>query len=443
MISQQKTASFQRMEGLVCVLFLCLGLVLGFGGNFRRDLQTVCGVQCSSFSSPCTCYDDGWIDCKATGIEKVPAGLPECSRLLSLGGNRISEIGVLDLQGKRNVIEVNLYHNKLTRIDAGTFSDMSSVIKLNLSYNLISYVADCAFHGLTALVQLELQGNRIQTIGERAFDNMPSITSMLLFNNSISTFRPQWFDNKPNLTSVLDGGNAWNCTCQQKMAHTLLRSTSSIRTMCLPPFLHLADEFCFQCANPVALRGKSLRMSTLADFHDCPATEQTTTAPADPTTATNGQTTASATTQGSDLATGAPSSDGQIGYCSSLVQSKIAESKAQLPSTTTSSDEDTTVHDLVTTPEVTTREPETTSGRTEVTTLTSALPAVGLPVWGIVLVVLAVVFMLGLIAAILVLMVYRPGIGRTEHKSNGITSTGHTVVKVDGEMEALPTDNDL
>lgn len=80
------------METLGYVLLLLARTVWGFGGPLRSD-SLACASQCILFSSPCTCYNDGWIDCKATLIERVPAELPKCARLLSFGQNRITEIG--------------------------------------------------------------------------------------------------------------------------------------------------------------------------------------------------------------------------------------------------------------------------------------------------------------------------------------------------------------
>lgn len=96
------------------------------------------------------------------------SGSKDSLQVLSLFGNKLSEIDYSPLEDYVNLGTLNLGRNKITSIPSNAFSSKSLNI-LILAYNKIRTIGMMAFSNMPNLGKLELSVNQIKTLGPMSF----------------------------------------------------------------------------------------------------------------------------------------------------------------------------------------------------------------------------------------------------------------------------------
>lgn len=206
-------------------------------------------------------------DCKDTGQLTIPTDLHTDIQSLDLSNNRIAEIRKNELANNNLnnlhrliianatleavdveaffelsiLIELDLSHNDIRVIHAGTFHPLIKIRKILLHDNQITSIADRTFENLMHLSHIELNNNRIKTIGDQTFINVP-LKTIKLGNNRLEKLNVATFTHLVHLSELTLDGNMWNCTCELK----------EFRNFVIDKKLTMDSK----CHYPDALRGK-------------------------------------------------------------------------------------------------------------------------------------------------------------------------------------------
>ena len=115
-------------------------------------------------------------------------------------GGRYSKFGVTEIPTDipPDVVEVDIYSNKITTFEANTFSQLSLCTHLLLGPS-ISEIEPGAFNGLTALTELTLNFNRLERLSVNMFSGINNCKMLYLAQNKISEIEPGSFDGLDNL----------------------------------------------------------------------------------------------------------------------------------------------------------------------------------------------------------------------------------------------------
>ncbi|XP_052065857.1 protein artichoke-like [Mytilus californianus] len=145
-------------------------------------------------------------------LQYVPAALTNSTRLPSINAlyvtnNKLTFIEAGTFSDLSTLRSLYLYSNKIISIEDNAFPDLIRVIalqsndfrfihenqfsnlsnmyRLNLANNDIDYLPDNVFSGCTSLTQLVLNGNRIKQIKKMHLENCPLTTQLYLHDNEI------------------------------------------------------------------------------------------------------------------------------------------------------------------------------------------------------------------------------------------------------------------
>uniref|UniRef100_A0A1I8BTQ2 LRRNT domain-containing protein n=1 Tax=Meloidogyne hapla TaxID=6305 RepID=A0A1I8BTQ2_MELHA len=130
--------------------------------------------QMDGCPSVCTCTEVGGnifngadivVDCHDRQLRSVPVGLPQ------------------------NTVELRLEQNRITQLDANSFSHMPKLVRLDLSKNNIISVHPETFKGLKQLNSLMLFSNNLTDLGDQLFKDLDSLQVLLLNGNKIKCLR--------------------------------------------------------------------------------------------------------------------------------------------------------------------------------------------------------------------------------------------------------------
>ncbi|XP_076840471.1 amphoterin-induced protein 3 [Brachyhypopomus gauderio] len=125
----------------------------------------------------CLCISD-IVNCGSVGMDKFPPLLPPT-------------ISVLDLS-----------HNQLTWLAAGTFHGLPGLNVLRMSHNQISLLSPAAFHNASVLRHLDLSSNRLQVVSVHPFQDLLALEELLLYNNRISLVESNAFTGLSKLQKI-------------------------------------------------------------------------------------------------------------------------------------------------------------------------------------------------------------------------------------------------
>ncbi len=87
------------------------------------------------------------------------------------------------------LISGRFHHCKVTRLQAGAFSDVLQTEYLSITYQAIPVIDPGAFSGLENLINLDLQNNQITKLDAGVFNGVWNLGVLLLNNNQIRSVR--------------------------------------------------------------------------------------------------------------------------------------------------------------------------------------------------------------------------------------------------------------
>ncbi|XP_078674745.1 oligodendrocyte-myelin glycoprotein-like [Branchiostoma floridae x Branchiostoma belcheri] len=156
------------------------------------------------------------------GLTSIPQNLPTSIPSLYLVGNRIKTVKQSELLKYKNMCNLCLQKNLITKIEAGTFANYLPRLEyLAINANKIAEIQPGSFVNLsqlrevwlsnnqitTILQKLNLYTNAITTIHSDTFADLPLLQSLELENSQITTIHSGALANLPQIQTLELGYN--------------------------------------------------------------------------------------------------------------------------------------------------------------------------------------------------------------------------------------------
>ncbi|CAL9702659.1 unnamed protein product [Knipowitschia caucasica] len=155
----------------------------------NRFLLFLCLVGCCDGTCPnmCLCVSDAVI-CSSTGLTKLPTSLPSFSITLDLSHNYLSYLGAGSFEKMPRLENLRLADNQLVNLGDGVFQNATSLRFLDLSSNKLHVVEQHYFRGLWRLEELLLYNNRISQVEPGILHGLSSLKKLYLSLNQLTDF---------------------------------------------------------------------------------------------------------------------------------------------------------------------------------------------------------------------------------------------------------------
>ena len=144
------------------------------------------------------------IDCSGSGLNSIPSNFPAHVRALVLDGNNITYFengtflsrGLVELEmlnadicklrkiqlgafnGLTKLMLLSMQGNKISEIIPGTFEKLSHLEILSLGFNIIEHLESGVFNGLVSLKFIGLQGNKLQYLHPDTFLGLANLQGL-------------------------------------------------------------------------------------------------------------------------------------------------------------------------------------------------------------------------------------------------------------------------
>ncbi|XP_012279467.1 leucine-rich repeat neuronal protein 1-like [Orussus abietinus] len=109
-------------------------------------------------------------------------------RIVDCGGKLREGGSTLQLDGLRDVVQLQLSSNEMAWLPKDVFGELKNLTKLDLSSNLLRGVDPRAFQGLPSLQILDLSGNQLKSLDPTWFQGNPGLTDLNLHGNLLESF---------------------------------------------------------------------------------------------------------------------------------------------------------------------------------------------------------------------------------------------------------------
>ena len=179
-------------------------MVLLFGAITANDSSNDWESRCNK----CRCHwksSKKTADCRDTGQQSIPVDLHTDIQSLDLSNNKIAEIRKNELTNNNlfNLHRLIIANATLELVETEAFAGLSILIELDLSHNDIRVIHAGTFHPLIKIRKILLHDNALTVISDRTFENLMHLSHVELNNNKIATIGEQAFLNVPLRTIYL------------------------------------------------------------------------------------------------------------------------------------------------------------------------------------------------------------------------------------------------
>jgi Leucine-rich repeat (LRR) protein len=123
-------------------------------------------------------------------------------RILNLDYNQICLIENKALFNLKDVENLSISDNNLSKIKKDNFNYLYKLKYLNLSFNSIEHIEEGSFLNLNKLYSLDLSFNKLASIEANIFTGLTNLNDMYLYSYLNFTFNSKSFANLPNLGSI-------------------------------------------------------------------------------------------------------------------------------------------------------------------------------------------------------------------------------------------------
>ncbi|KAK2163158.1 hypothetical protein LSH36_84g01015 [Paralvinella palmiformis] len=184
-------------------------LVLGVLLALAPSSTLTCPTWCACFTGS----DGNVASCRYQNLDRVPRDLPTDIVELDMGHCHLRKLDKGTFPDLPRLRRLTLDWCKVERIEERTFSKLKSVEYIKLSDNAISYVHPMAFRDLGGLRILHLDNNQIRILPYAVFSEL-RLDELLLNNNSIHTLDNRVFEGSSVVSLNLDENNISNISIE-------------------------------------------------------------------------------------------------------------------------------------------------------------------------------------------------------------------------------------
>nr|XP_057906708.1 amphoterin-induced protein 3-like [Doryrhamphus excisus] len=137
--------------------------------------------------SMCLCTSDT-VSCSSSGLTKLPKFLPKFFVTLDLNHNHISWLGAGSFSKMSRLENLRMAHNQMTSLTYGLFQNASSIRYLDLSSNKLQVVEQHYFQGLWRMEELLLFNNKITQVEAGTLSGLSSLKKAYFSLNQLTNF---------------------------------------------------------------------------------------------------------------------------------------------------------------------------------------------------------------------------------------------------------------
>ncbi|XP_067834198.1 toll-like receptor 21 [Heptranchias perlo] len=123
-----------------------------------------------------------------TQVTAAVSDLPASALHLNISHNRLSQLQAGSFSALPNLLTLRLDYNRIESVCCGVFSNLTSLLTLNLSHNSISHLTGLDFLELDKLGQLLLHHNHMATVEPNAFSVLKNLQILNLNSNQLQNF---------------------------------------------------------------------------------------------------------------------------------------------------------------------------------------------------------------------------------------------------------------
>ncbi|XP_070175674.1 toll-like receptor 6 [Littorina saxatilis] len=201
----------------------------------RRDF--LCVTSSARCPLNCTCYsqkeagDPEVVFC-AGGVTSIPSDLPITTRVLSVEGGWLGEVGEVggDVSWAMGVEELYLNNSGVTELSPLAFDRLPSLTLLQLDDNHLTQLPPGVLDPLANLTSLSLRGNRLTQLPPKLLAGLRHLQRLDLSYNSLPALSPLTVTHLSGLHSITHlrlSGNPWLCACSNVALYDWLRANAS------------------------------------------------------------------------------------------------------------------------------------------------------------------------------------------------------------------------
>ncbi|MEE6495086.1 hypothetical protein FKM82_001950 [Ascaphus truei] len=177
-------------------------------------------------ANPCSLHSQGKADCSDGGLLHLPNSLPRDIHYLDLSNNSI-QLSQPFHETFSGLLLLNLSHNPLHVLSAGTFQNIPQLQTLDLSSCSIFWLHPNVFQGLDNLQTLILSNNSISTIN---FENLLALTRLDLRKTLLISSQTSQQLKRSDLIHRLV--RRWPCDCSSEGLPTVDQHVSGLFCSC-------------------------------------------------------------------------------------------------------------------------------------------------------------------------------------------------------------------
>uniref|UniRef100_A0A8C0GDJ4 Uncharacterized protein n=1 Tax=Chelonoidis abingdonii TaxID=106734 RepID=A0A8C0GDJ4_CHEAB len=226
----------------------------------------------------CVCYESSdFVDCHGRRLAHIPRSIPHSTWLLDLRHNNLTslEAGSFDTLWSMKILllahnsvgqlwpkaftclgfleKIDLSHNLLAQLPPDFSDELASLKELKAAYNRLLAVGYESLQHLESLEKLDLSYNQVASIEKGAFRGLPRLRYLYLQSNRLGILIHLKFKTFLNIqtpsTHLQLAGNPWACDCDLQRVFSKILSVRH---------LHVEDYANITCASPWQLAGLPL-----------------------------------------------------------------------------------------------------------------------------------------------------------------------------------------
>nr|CAD2124756.1 unnamed protein product [Meloidogyne enterolobii] len=193
--------------------------------------------QMDGCPSVCTCTQVGGnvsdinngvdvvVDCHDRQLRSVPVGLPQNTVELRLEQNRITQLDANSFSHMPKLVRLDLSKNNIISAHPETFKGLKQLNSLMLYSNNLTDMGDQLFKDLNSLQVLLLNGNKLKCLRDGIFGGLGHLRLLSLYDNNIKSITEATFSPLKNSLQILHlAKNPLICDCNLQWLAKLLRS---------------------------------------------------------------------------------------------------------------------------------------------------------------------------------------------------------------------------
>uniref|UniRef100_A0A8C4WRF2 LRRNT domain-containing protein n=1 Tax=Gopherus evgoodei TaxID=1825980 RepID=A0A8C4WRF2_9SAUR len=204
----------------------------------------------------CICYESSdFVDCRGRHLAHIPRSIPHSTWLLDLRHNSLTslEAGSFDTLWSMKILL--LAHNSVGQLWPKAFTCLGFLEKIDLSHNLLAQLPPDFSDELASLKELKAAYNRLSAVGYESLQHLESLEKLDLSYNQVASIEKGAFRGLSRLrylylhTHLQLAGNPWACDCDLQRVFSKILSVRH---------LHVEDYTNITCASPWQLAGLPL-----------------------------------------------------------------------------------------------------------------------------------------------------------------------------------------